>query len=273
MSVPHSISPADLFNRIGAGTQPLILDVCLGEDFAEDPRYVPASIRVPHQQAAAGIIADPHGRDVVVVCHKGKKLSEGVAAHLRHRGVAASVLTGGRAGWAQAGLPMLPKDKVPGRDASGATVWVTRARPKIDRVACPWLIRRFVDPQATILFVSPEEVGGVSERFDATPFDIEGVFWSHRGETCTFDTMIAEFGLSTPTLDYLAQIVRGADTARTDLVPEAAGLLAVSLGLSHRFHADIEQMEQAMTLYDALYLWCRDGRGETHNWPAKAVVK
>ena len=273
MSVPYSISSFDLFNRIGTGGQPLILDVCLDEDFAEDPRYVPTSARVSHVQAATGNIPDPKGREVVMVCHKGRKLSEGVAAHLRHRGIAASVLTGGRVGWADAGLPMVPADKVPERDETGATVWVTRARPKIDRVACPWLLRRFIDPQAMILFVSPEEVGGVAERFDATPFDIEGVFWSHRGETCTFDTMIAEFDLSTPALDYLAQIVRGADTARTDLVPEAAGLLAVSLGLSHRFHADIEQMEQAMTLYDALYLWCRDGRGETHNWPAKAVVK
>ena len=271
MCEPISISPTELFNRIGTGDQPLIVDVCIREDFADDPRHIPSSVMRAYGRAAAGDIPELRGRDVVVVCHKGLKLSEGVAAHLRHRGVRAINLEGGRVAWAVAGLPMVPADKVPKRDGAGATVWVTRTRPKIDRVACPWLIRRFVDPQAVILFVAPDQVPGVAERFGATPFDIEDVFWSHRGATCTFDTMVEEFGLSTPALDYLADIVRGADTARLDLAPEAAGLLAVSLGLSHRFHDDIEQVQQAFALYDALYLWCRDGRGETHNWPARTV--
>jgi hypothetical protein len=146
-------------------------------------------------------------------------------------------------------------------------------RPKIDRIACPWLIRRFVDPRAVFLFVPPSEVQAVAERFEATPFDIEGeeIFWSHRGELCTFDVMIQEFGLTTEPLQRLALIVRGADTARLDLAPEASGLLAASLGLSRMFTDDLAQLEAGLLLYDAFYRWCRDATGETHNWPSKKV--
>jgi hypothetical protein len=115
--------------------------------------------------------------------------------------------------------------------------------------------------------VAPSEVTAVAERFGAVPFDIEGVFWSHRGETCTFDTMIAEFGLATEPLRRLAAIVRGADIARLDLAPEAAGLLAVSLGLSRMHADDLEQLEAGLAVYDAFYRWCRDAVDETHNWP------
>jgi hypothetical protein len=144
---------------------------------------------------------------------------------------------------------------------------VTRARPKIDRIACPWLIRRFIDPNAAFLFVSASEVLEVAERFTATPFDIDGVFWSHRGEQCTFDTMLDEFGLDIPALRNLATIVRAADTARLDLAPEAAGLLAVSLGFSRMYRNDLEQLGAAMAIYDGFYRWARDATDETHNWP------
>jgi hypothetical protein len=148
---------------------------------------------------------------------------------------------------------------------------VTRSRPKVDRIACPWLIRRFVDPGAVFLFVAPSEVAAVAERFGATPFDIEGVFWSHRGEGCTFDTMVEEFGLrSSDALARLALIVRGADTARPDLAPQSAGLLAASLGLSRMFRDDLPQLDAAMALYDAFYRWSRDAVAETHNWPSSA---
>jgi hypothetical protein len=150
----------------------------------------------------------------------------------------------------------------------GQTVWVTRSRPKIDRIACPWLIRRFVDPRAVFLFVAPSEVEAVAGQFNATPFDIENVFWSHRGELCTFDVMVEEFGLSTPPLKHLAQIVRAADTARLDLAPEAPGLLAASLGLSRIYDDDLAQLDAGLGLYDAFYRWCRDATGETHNWPS-----
>jgi hypothetical protein len=166
---------------------------------------------------------------------------------------------------------MVPEAVLPPRDVQGRTVWVTRARPKVDRIACPWLIRRFVDPQAVFLFVPPSEVSEIAEQFRAAPFDIEGedVFWGHRGEKCTFDTMVEEFGLATEPLLRLATIVRGADTARPDLAPEAPGLLAASLGLSRMYADDLEQLEAGMALYDAFYRWCRDATDETHNWPVK----
>lgn len=167
----------------------------------------------------------------------------------------------------------MPEGKLPSRDSQGRTLWVTRSRPKIDRIACPWLIRRFVDPAAVFLFVSPAEVLAVAERFNGTPFDVEGVYWSHRDERCTFDTMLDEFGLRTGPLAKLAAIIRGADTTRLDLAPESPGLLAASLGLSRMYLNDLEQLDAAMTLYDAFYRWCRDASDETHDWPTNSPKK
>ena len=130
-------------------------------------------------------------------------------------------------------------------------------------------VRRFVDPRAVFLFVAPAEVEAVAERFAATPFDVEGVFWSHRGETCTFDVMVEEFGLGTDALLRLAAIVRGADTGRFEVAPQAAGLLAASLGLSRMHTDDLAQLEAGITLYDAFYRWCRDATEETHTWHSK----
>ena len=145
---------------------------------------------------------------------------------------------------------------------------MTRARPKIDRIACPWLIRRFVDPHAVFLFVAPAEVAGRGRALRAAPFDIEDVFWSHRGETLHLrhDGRGVRPRDTAPLL-RLATIVRGADTGRLDLAPEAAGLLAASLGLSRMYADDLEQLEAGMPLYDAFYRWCRDATDETHNWP------
>jgi hypothetical protein len=206
-------------------------------------------------------------RSAVVICRKGLKLSEGAAAWLRHAGVAAETLDGGFEAWKASKLPTVPVAKLPPLDALGRTVWVTRSRPKIDRIACPWLIRRFVDPKAVFLFVAPSEVEAVGERFGAMPFDTENVFWSHRGELCTFDVMIEEFGLSTPPLDRLATMVRAADTGRPELSPEAPGVMAASLGLSRMFDDDLAQLDAGMLVYDAFYRWCRDATGEAHNWP------
>ncbi len=270
MSSLNTISVDKLNRLIGTPQCPRLIDVQTDEDFAADPRLVPGAVRRPWADPAnwAGEFA---GHSAIVICQKGLKLSQGVAAWLRHEGVAAESLEGGALGWAQAGLAMVPHDKLPARDAKGRTLWVTRARPKVDRIACPWLIRRFVDPNAVFLYVTPSEVPAVAERFGAAPFDIEGegVFWSHRGELCTFDVMIEEFGLHMPPLDHLARIVRGADTSRPDLEPEAAGLLAASLGLSRMFTEDLPQLEAGMLLYDAFYRWCRDATSETHNWPVK----
>src|SRR5215204_6189095 len=270
MSSPNVITPEKLARLIGRPDCPSLIDVCTEEDFSCDRRLVPGAVRRSHRDVAEWA-PEFAGRSAIAICQKGLKLSQGVAAWLRHAGVAADSLEGGALGWAAAGLPMVPVEKLPPRDSRGRTVWVTRSRPKVDRIACPWLIRRFVDPNAVFLFVLPAEVMGVAERFSATPFDIEGegVFWSHRGERCTFDVMVEEFGLATAPLSRLAAIVRGADTARMDLAPEAAGLLAASLGLSRMYADDIEQLAAGMTLYDAFYRWCRDATDETHNWPAK----
>ena len=270
MSSYSSISTENLSRLIGTANTPALIDLRIDEDFAADPRLIPGAIRRSHldiQDWAGGL----KGQPVVVICQKGQKLSEGTAAWLRHGGIAAEILDGGHVAWKQAQLPTVPADKIPKRDGRGRTVWVTRERPKIDRIAFPWLIRRFVDPAAVFLFVASSEVVDVAERFNATPFDIENVFWSHRGELCTFDVMVKEFSLSTPALDRLATMVRGADTARLDLSPEAPGLLAASLGLSRMYDDDIEQLSAGMLLYDAFYRWCRDATKETHNWPTNKV--
>ncbi|SCB57497.1 hypothetical protein GA0061105_102490 [Rhizobium aethiopicum] len=259
------ISPEKLSRLIGTPGAPCIIDVRTDEDFALDPRLVPGSIRYGHADVgswAGSIDADA----VVLVCQRGAKLSHGVAAHLRHAGIEAESLEGGFEAWAAAG-PVVPEVKLPRRDGQGRTVWVTRARPKIDRIACPWLIRRFLDPHSVFLFVPAPEVIAVGERFGAVPFDIEDAFWSHRGELCTFDVMVEEFGLASEPLLRLARIVRAADTARLDLAPEASGLLAASLGLSRMYSDDLEQLEAGMLLYDAFFRWCRDATEETHNWP------
>lgn len=267
MPSPTTISIDKLARLIGTPNCPALIDVRNDEDFALDPRLVPGSIRQSHRDVETWrqAIIRP---SAVVICQAGKKLSEGTAAWLRQLGLPAESLEGGIEAWFAAGLPAVPAVRLPPRDAAGRTVWVTRARPKIDRIACPWLIRRFVDPHAAFLFVAPQEVAGVADRFDATPFDVENVFWSHRGEACSFDTMVEEFGLATEPLLRLATIVRGADTARLDLAPEAAGLLAASLGLSRMYADDLAQLEAGMTLYDAFYRWCRDATDESHNWPS-----
>jgi len=266
MSSINSITVDKLARLIGTPKCPAIIDVRSEEDFAADPRLIPGSLRRRHA-AVPDWANEFKGRSAVVTCQRGLKLSQGAAAWLRHNGVPADSLDGGLEAWIAAGLPLVPQAKLPPRDTAGRTVWVTRERPKIDRIACPWLIRRFVDPAAVFLFVAPAEVIAVGERFTATPFDIEGVFWSHRGERCTFDVMVEEFALSTEPLLRLATIVRGADTARPDLAPQAPGLLAVSLGLSRLYADDLEQLDAGMVLYDALYRWCRDATEETHNWP------
>lgn len=265
MSAINKISPEKLARLVGTPKSPALVDVRTDEDFAAEPRLIPGSLRRPYAEVAnwAGEFA---GNSVVAVCDKGLKLSEGVAAWLRHDGVSCEVLDGGMTAWKKAGLPLADSSKLPPLGPDGNTIWVTRARPKIDRIACPWLIRRFLDPKAVFLFVSPAEVKSVAAKFGGVAFDIEDTFWSHRGELCTFDVLIEEFGIGMKPLLQLAKIVRGADTGRMDLAPEAAGLLAASLGLSRMYADDLEQLEAGMGLYDAFYRWCRDATEETHGW-------
>ena len=149
--------------------------------------------------------------------------------------------------------------------------WITRERPKIDRIACPWLILRFIDPQAEFLYVPAPDVMRIAKEAHATPYDVPGVEFTHVGDACSFDAFLGKYRLSEPALRQLADIVRGADTARLDLTPQSAGLYAISLGLSRTFADDHEMLRHGLVMYDALYAWCREGRGETHNWPPKTM--
>jgi len=255
------ITPAQAFRLIGTPDAPAIFDVRAEEDVAALPRTLPTARLIPHDRVAT--LTDPPGR-AILVCTGGRKLSEGAAAWLRTLGWQAEVLEGGALAWQAAGLPMTPLSLLPPPGAP----WVTRHRPKIDRIACPWLIRRFIDPTARFLFVAPAEVRAVADRFAAIPFDIEGVTFSHRKDRCTFDALLDDFQLHTQALDRMATVVRGADTDRHDLAPQAAGLLALSVGLSRMCRDDLQQLEAGIALYDALYRWARDGHEEGHDWPA-----
>jgi hypothetical protein len=175
--------------------------------------------------------------------------------------MAARYLEGGlEEGWKGAG------GAVDHKPAGGSTRWVTRERPKIDRIACPWLIARFVDPEAEFLYVRAKEVPGAAKEKDAVPYDIPDVHFSHDGDLCSFDAFIKHFRLNDPALAQLALIVRGADTAKLDLAPQAPGLVALSLGLSRLFSDDHEMLRHGMVMYDALYRWCREGQEEQHTW-------
>ncbi len=270
MASPVQISIPNLFRLIGTPDAPVVLDVRTDEDFDDDPRFIPGAVR--HAFDRVDQLAEKlAGRKVAVYCQKGLKISEGAAAILRCCGVQAEVIEGGQFGWRDAQLPMVPASILPARNEAGQTVWVTRVRPKIDRIACPWLIRRFVDPAARFMYVTKSQVLNVADRFNAVPFDIEDVFWSHRGDHCTFDTMLEEFGLQTEALERLAAIVRAADTDKHENVPQAAGLLAASLGLSRMYSDDLAQLDSGMLLYDMFYRWSRDATDENHTWPVAST--
>ena len=262
------ITVQQLSRLIGLPNAPAIVDVRTEEDYASrsapDPGLAPA--RLSRRQNLGERLPGPQRHRCLPARAEAQPGRCRLDAPRGHRRANAGRRLRGVEG--RAGQLLVRTEKLPARDEHGRTVWVTRARPKVDRIACPWLIRRFVDPGAVFLFVAPSEVLPVAERFNATPFDIDGVFWSHRGETCTFDTMIAEFGLKSEPLSRLAAIVRGADTAKLDLAPEAAGLLAASLGYSRMYRDDLAQLDAALALYDAFYRWCRDATEETHNWPS-----
>ena len=143
---------------------------------------------------------------------------------------------------------------------------MTRERPKIDRIACPWLIARFVDKEAEFFYVPANQVRDVARERHAQPYDVADVHFTHDGDLCSFDAFLSHYRLSDPALKRLAMIVRGADTAKLDLAPQAPGLAAISLGLSRIFSDDLQMLEHGMVVYDALYAWCKDGQEETHTW-------
>ena len=262
----NSISSEALYARLGSVAAPIIVDVRPDIDFASAETLVADAFHRAPDAVEEWRTDLPSGRQVVTYCMHGREVSQGVAAALRLMGVEANFMEGGIAEWTAHGLPTHRNiGSSPGK-------WVTRERPKIDRIACPWLIRRFIDPNAEFIYVPKDQVLAVARKTGATPYDIDGVEFTHEGERCSFDTILRIYEIRDAALDHLATIVRGADTSRHDLSPQCSGLFAISLGLSANFPDDHEMLAHGMVMYDALYTWCRSLQAETHNWPAKAIA-
>ncbi|MDB5359926.1 MAG: chromate resistance regulator ChrB [Rhodospirillales bacterium] len=264
MDIP-STSHQSLYASLGTASAPLLIDVRREAAFDGDQTMIVGAVRRPPETVAEWLGALPPGRRVIAYCAHGHEVSQGVAASLCDAGIPASFLIGGIAAWRDARLPT--------RRKLGAmpSTWVTRERPKIDRIACPWLIRRFVDPEATFLYVPTDRVLSTAAETGAIAYDIPGAEpFSHDGALCSFDAVLKIYGIDDTALDQLAVIVRGADTARPDLAPQAAGLLAISLGLSANYRDDHAMLEQGMIVYDALFSWCRGLQDETHSWKQPA---
>ncbi len=269
-STPYSITTAQLYALLGTATTPIILDVRRQPAFDADACMIAGAQRV----APDGIIewSTHHARQpVITYCVAGHEVSQEAARVLNEIGFTAKTLEGGIEGWRAEGQstsrPMVIKNAA--LNVPGGSSWVTRERPKIDRVACPWLIKRFIDPLAQFHYVPSDQVMAFAHSNNATPYDVKNVQFSHRGELCSFDALIADFALNDAALNKLATIVRGADTDALHLAPQSAGLLAMSLGLSANNTNDHAMLARAMVMYDALYAWCQrevHGDIETHQW-------
>jgi rhodanese-related sulfurtransferase len=238
-----SISAANLKESLRSATPPLVIDVRRRERFLESPYVIKGALRRDPERVDEWKRALPRGADIVLYCVHGHEVSQNAA-----KALGARFLEGGIERWKEAGGELAAKP------AQAPTRWVTRERPKIDRIACPWLIRRFVDAEAQILYLPAPQV---KDTAGAVPFDIPGAEFGHDGERCSFDAFLRNYHLRDPALEKLALIVRGADTSRLALAPQCAGLLAVSLGLSHLYRDDHEMLEKGMLVYDALYAWCK----------------
>jgi rhodanese-related sulfurtransferase len=257
-----SITATGLRSALAGQQPPLLIDVRRTPAFLAAPDMAAGALRRDPAGVASWAKALPRASRVVTYCVHGHEVSQNAAKALRDLGISARYLEGGlEEGWRAAGGELMAKPK------EAATRWVTRERPKIDRIACPWLIARFVDPEAEFLYMPPKEVLRAAKEKQAIPYDVPDVHFSHDGELCSFDTFLKTYRLGgDPALGQLAVIVRGADTGRLELAPQAAGLLATSLGLSRNFKDDHEMLKHGMVMYDALYAWCKDGQDETHTW-------
>ena len=259
-----SITPAALRQAINSERPPLIVDVRRAAAFLSAPDMLEGALRRDPDALAGWLGTLPRAAQVVVYCVRGHEVSQGVARGLRDGGIAAAYLDGGIEGWRSAGGALVRKP------VNASTRWITRERPKIDRIACPWLIRRFIDPEADIVYVPAADVRRLADERTATAYDVPDAQFSHEGERCSFDAFLAAFRLRDPALDELAVIVRGADTGRPEIAPQAAGLSALSLGLSRLFADDHAMLAHGMVMYDALYRWCREGKTEVHTWNPQA---
>ncbi|MCF8198090.1 MAG: chromate resistance protein [Sulfuritalea sp.] len=270
----NACSPSEAAVILDTPDAPVLIDVRKNEAFLECNYTLPGALRRDPLQVAAWGSTVPAAASVLVFCVHGHEVSAGTAQALREQGRHARILEGGIEAWREQGLPLLAKA------AGHATRWVTRERPKIDRIACPWLLRSFVDDTAEFFYVPVDQVASAAERESAMPYDVTPqvakTVFTHVGEQCSFDAFIRHYHLqSDAALMRLADIVRGADTSRLDLSPQSAGLLAVSLGMSQMHANDHSMLETMMPVYDALYAWCRDavaGQDEKHNWTPQAAT-
>jgi len=280
-ATPFSISPAQFNARFGTGAAPLVLDVRRDAKFAGSDRLLAGALRCAPQDVAAFASSHPPG-EALVYCVYGHNVSEEAVITLRKAGWDAHKLQGGLEGgepgvddpqtvaaWRAHPPLSFTKRADWGVTGTAPSRWITRVRPKIDRVACPWLIQRFIDPRAEFFYVPATDVLSQAQALNAVAYDMPGAPVSHAGELCSFDALLRGFALTDAALDLLATIVRGADTNRLDLAAPAAGLLAVSLGMS-RLHATDDQamLQAALPVYDALYAWCRERvqqLDESHN--------
>lgn len=279
-TVLPSLTPQELNARVGHADAPLLLDVRRRERFEASDALLPgARWCAPEDVAALARSEEP--REAVVYCVYGHNVSEDAVRTLRAAGWDARLLQGGIEGgqpevdraedlarWRAAPVPRIRKRADLGVTGERPSRWITRARPKIDRIACPWLVKRFIDPQAQFFYVPSEQVFAQARELQAVPYDIPDAPITHEWERCSFDALLRAFELRDPALDALATIVRGADTDRLAIAPQAAGLLAISLGLSRLHEDDHAMLAAALPVYDALYAWCREGRGESHRWQA-----
>jgi rhodanese-related sulfurtransferase len=246
-----SVTPADLYTNLGIASAPLVVDVRAQDSFDADDRLIIGAFHRLPGDVEHWLKELPFGRSVVTYCSHGGENSQRTAAALRMAGIKAAYLEGGISGWNERNLPT--------RKNLGAVVdkWVTREHPKIDRIACPWLISRFINPNAQFIYVPPDRVTAAAKEIGATPYDIKGTEFGHVGDQCSFDAIVRIFDIKDPALDRVATIVRGADTSRRDLAPQCEGLYAISLGLSVNFPDDHEMLRHGLVIYDALYAWCR----------------
>ena len=259
-----SIPVARLREEIDGAHPPVVIDVRRREAFIESTHVLSGALRRDPASAHAWLKSLPAADSFVVYCAHGGSVSQDVARILREHGLSARFLDGGIDAWASA------QGALDAKPRNAATRWVTRERPKIDRIACPWLITRFVDAEAEFLYVPTPHVLSAAREKEAIPYDIPDVHFSHDGERCSFDAFVTHYRLRDPALAQLALIVRGADTAHLELAPQAAGLAAISLGLSRNFADDHAMLAHGMVVYDALYRWCKEGRDELHTWNPQA---
>jgi rhodanese-related sulfurtransferase len=259
------MNPISISELTAARERTLVIDVRRNPAFRDSQEMIAGALRRDPETVGEWAGSLPAASSVAVYCVHGHEVSQNVARALAGRGLRARYLEGGIEEWKARQAPLDRKPK------AAATRWVTRERPKIDRIACPWLVSRFVDRDAEFLYVPTKEVKSVANAKEAVPYDVADVHFTHDGELCSFDAFIGHYGLGgDPALARLARIVRGADTAKLELAPQAPGLAAVSLGLSRIFADDHEMLKHGMVLYDALYAWSRDGQEEVHTWKPEA---